>query len=104
MKRALLGLALSIFAVAGTGCPSTLTSALSSKCTKAVDNVMAKCGTCFGTSTSSTSSRDSASCRQDLMNMCGTGSSSSSSGSSSPAAFLDCVGNATSCDVIKLCN
>ncbi len=68
---------------------------------------MAKCGTCFGTSSAGTSSRDSASCKQALLNMCGTGSASSSaslsSSSVSPEAFLACVANATSCDGILLC-
>ncbi|HSY41931.1 MAG TPA: hypothetical protein VLA79_20480 [Polyangia bacterium] len=75
---------------------------------KAVDNIMAKCGTCFATSTSFTSSKGSGSCRRALMDMCGSGSSSSSSSSSSshstPEAFLACVAYATSCDVILLCN
>jgi hypothetical protein len=77
-------------------------------CVKAVDNIMAKCGTCFANSTSLTSSKGSASCRRALMEMCGSGSSSSSSSSSSshstPEAFLACVAYATSCDVILLCN
>ena len=98
MKRALLGLVLSVLFV--SGCPSSTV-----KCDKAVDNIMAKCGTCFATSTSSTSSKGSASCRQALMSMCGSGSSSSSSSSSSlsPDAFLACVANATSCEGILLC-
>ena len=100
MKRAFLGLVFSVFCV--TGCKSSLSTP--SRCDKAVDNIMAKCGTCFGTSSSSSSSMGSASCRQALLNMCGTGSSSSSSSSSAnPDAFLDCVANATSCDVILLC-
>jgi len=112
MKRASLGtfLGLLFTALSVTGCSSsTLVSPLNSKCEKAVANIMAKCGTCFATSTSSTSSRGNTSCRQALMSMCepaGTWSSSSSSSSltSSPDAFLDCVGNATSCDVILLCS
>lgn len=80
-------------------------------CVKAVDNIMAKCGTCFANSTSLTSSKGSGSCRRALMEMCGSGSSSSSSSYSSsssshstPEAFLACVAYATSCDVILLCN
>jgi len=97
MRRAFLGLVLSV--LAATGCPSS-----SSKCEKAIDNVIAKCQTCLAGSSSSSSSRDSASCRQALLNMCGSaGSSSSSSSSSNPDAFLNCVANATSCDGILLC-
>ena len=104
MKRAVVGVVAGLFLAAFglTGCPSS-----TSRCEKAVNNIMAKCGTCFGTSTSSTSSRGSASCKEALMGMCGSSSSSSrssSSSASSPAAFLDCVANATSCDVILLCN
>jgi hypothetical protein len=76
-------------------------------CEKAVNNIMAKCGTCFATSNSFTSSKGSGSCKQALMGMCGSGSSSSrssSSSASSPDAFLACVANATSCDGILLCN
>jgi len=98
MKRAFLGLVFSVLCV--TGCPSTTV-----KCDKAVDNIMARCGTCFATSTSSTSSKGSGSCREALMGMCGSGSSSSSSSSrsSSPDAFLNCVAAATSCEGILLC-
>jgi len=106
MKRAFLGLVLSVACFSLGGCTNQqLQSQLQSTCEKAVDNVMAKCGTCFGTSTSSTSSRGSESCREALLGMCGVGSaSSSSSASSSPEAFLNCVANATSCDGILLCN
>jgi len=107
MKRAFLGLvAVSLLAFAASGAVCTPAP---SKCDKAVDNIMAKCGTCFATSSSSstsTSSRNSDSCRQALMNMCEptTSSSSSSSSGSGSDAFLDCVANATSCDVILLCS
>jgi hypothetical protein len=105
MKRAFVGVVLSLFCL--TGCPSSISSS-AAMCTKAVDNIMAKCGTCFATSTSLTSSKGSASCRRALMDMCGSGSSSSrsssSSSASSPDAFLACVANATSCDGILLCN
>ena len=105
MNESFLGLAfLAVFSVAGAGCIPA-----NSKCDKAVDNVMAKCGTVFRDVdlVLDAARRDSASCRQALMNMCGTGSfsssSSSSSSASSPDAFLDCVAYATSCDVILLC-
>lgn len=101
MKRALVGLALSFLSV--TGCfPVT------SKCEKAIDNIINKCGTCLpgSSSSTSTSSRGSDSCKAALMDMCGPvgSSSSSSSSTTNPDAFLDCVANATSCDVILLCS
>ncbi|HSS37310.1 MAG TPA: hypothetical protein VLT58_00940, partial [Polyangia bacterium] len=72
---------------------------------------MSKCGTCFATSNSFTSSKGSGSCKQALMGMCGSGSGSgssssrsSSSSASNPDAFLACVAYATSCDGILLCN
>ena len=105
MKRALVGLVLSLLFV--TGCPSSISSQ-SAMCEKAVNNIMSKCGTCFATSNSFTSSKGSGSCKQALMGMCGAGSSSSSrsssSSASSPDAFLACVAYATSCDGILLCN
>jgi hypothetical protein len=104
MKRAFVGVVLGLLFV--TGCPSSISSS-SAMCEKAVNNIMAKCGTCFGTSSSFTSSKGSASCKQALMGMCGSGSSSSRSSSSSGSssnAFLACVANATSCDGILLCN
>ena len=107
MKRAFLGLVLFVACASLGACTNSLQSQsqLQSKCEKAVENVMAKCDTCFGTSTSSTSSRGSESCREALLGMCGVGSSSSSSSSAaSPEAFLDCVAYATSCDGILLCN
>jgi len=110
MKRAFAAVVLGLLFV--TGCPasSSLTSPLSSStmCEKAVNNIMSKCGTCFATSNSFTSSKGSGSCKQALMGMCGAGSSSSSrsssSSASSPDAFLACVSYATSCDGILLCN
>lgn len=105
MKRAAVGVVLSVLFFA-TGCPSSISSQ-SSACEKAVNNIMAKCGTCFATSNSFTSSKGSGSCKQALMGLCGSGSSSSrssSSSASSPDAFLACVANATSCDGILLCN
>lgn len=106
MKRAAVGVVLSL--LFATGCPSSISSQ-SAACEKAVNNIMAKCGTCFATSNSFTSSKGSGSCKQALMGMCGSGSGSSSSRSSSssassPDAFLACVANATSCDGILLCN
>jgi hypothetical protein len=99
MKRAFLGLALSVLFVGGCT-PAT------SKCEKAIDNIIRQCQTCAPTSSAGTSSRGSDSCRLALMDMCGpvdlTSSASSSSGNN--AAFLDCVANATSCDVIMLCS
>jgi hypothetical protein len=104
MKRAFATVVLGLLFV--TGCPSSISSQ-SSMCEKAVNNIMAKCGTCFATSSSSSSSKGSGSCKQALMGMCGSGSSSSrssSSSASSPDAFLSCVANATTCDGILLCN
>ena len=99
MKRVVLRLALLFLGL--TGCPSS-----TSMCEKAVDNIMARCGTCFATSSSLGSSRGSAGCKQALMGMCGSGSASSASSSSSsnPSAFLACVASATNCDGILLCN
>lgn len=100
MKRTLVALVISLLSL--TGCPSS-----PSMCEKAVNNIVAKCKTCFATSTSMTSSRGSASCKQALMGMCEPGpssSSASSSAASNPNAFLACVAAATSCDGIMLCN
>jgi hypothetical protein len=104
MKRACAGAVVGLLFV--TGCPKSISSS-SAMCERAVNNIMAKCGTCFATSTSFTSSKGSASCKEALMGMCGSGSSSSrssSSSASSPDAFLACVATATSCDGILLCN
>src|SRR5262245_46888480 len=99
MKLAFLGLVFSVV-LSVTGCFPT-----NSKCERAVENIIAKCGTCLpGSSAAATSSRDSATCKEALMNMCPASSSSAASASANVDGFLNCVANATSCDVILQCS